>query len=137
MTIRTRLNTCSTYLYALLALLAAAALLLLTLGKGASFISLNAYHSFALNVFFINYTFFGDGIFAISLILFCFIYKQKQLGLHLLVSFLFSGVIVQIIKNTVSAPRPKLFFEAGQYLYFIDKDGDVARSRRGSKNRAA
>ena len=24
-----------------------------------------------------------------------------------------------------------------QYLYFIDKDGDIARSRRGSKNRAA
>jgi len=24
-----------------------------------------------------------------------------------------------------------------QFLYFIDKDGDVARSRRGSKNRAA
>jgi hypothetical protein len=27
---------------------------------------------------------------------------------------------VQIIKNLVNAPRPRLFFEAGQYLYFID-----------------
>jgi hypothetical protein len=24
-----------------------------------------------------------------------------------------------------------------QYLYFVDKDGDIARSRRGSKNKAA
>lgn len=120
MTIRTRLNNCRTYLFILLVVLATAALLLLLTGKAASFISLNGYHSFALNVFFINYTFLGDGIFAVCLIAFCFFYKQKQLSLHLLFSFLLSSFIVQLIKNFVTAPRPKIFFEAGQYLYFID-----------------
>ena len=90
-------------------------------GKAAAFISLNAYHPFLLNVFFINYTFMGDGIFALCLIAAIFFYyKRKQQGLALLYSFLISGLIVQVIKNLVDSPRPKLFFEAGQYLHFID-----------------
>lgn len=90
-------------------------------GKSASFIYLNGYHPFFLNVFFINYTFIGDGIFAICFILLLlFYFKRKQLGIALLMSFLISGVAAQIIKNLINSPRPKLFFEAGQYLYFID-----------------
>ena len=95
--------------------------MLMIYGKTASFISLNSYHPFLLNVFFINYTFVGDGIFAICFIaLLYFYYKRKQLGTALLVSFLISGLAAQIIKNLFNSPRPKLFFEAGQYLHFID-----------------
>ncbi len=96
-------------------------LLLLVNGKAAIFISLNAWHPFWLNVFFINYTFVGDGIFAVALIgIFLFYFKKKQEGLALLYAFIVSGIIVQIIKNLVSSPRPKLFFEPGQYLFFVD-----------------
>ncbi len=92
-----------------------------TTGKSFSFITLNFYHSFWLNVFFINFTFFGDGIFALCLIAFIFFYKKKkQQALTMLYSFIFSGLTAQIIKNLVHAPRPKLFFESGQYLFFID-----------------
>jgi membrane-associated phospholipid phosphatase len=63
----------------------------------------------------------GDGIFALCLIAATFFYyKKKQQGLALLYSFLISGFIVQLIKNLVDSPGPKLFFEAGQYLHFID-----------------
>ncbi len=63
----------------------------------------------------------GDGIFAICLIAFLFFYKKKkQQALALLYSFLISGLLAQLIKNLISSPRPKLFFEAGQYLHFID-----------------
>lgn len=97
------------------------ALMLIINGKSASFIYLNSYHPFYLNVFFINYTFIGDGIFAIcSIVLLLFYFKRKQLGIVLLMSFLISGLAAQIIKNLINSPRPKLFFEAGQYLYFID-----------------
>jgi len=90
-------------------------------GKAAAFISLNAYHPFLLNVFFINYTFIGDGIFALCLIAAIFFYyKRKQQGFALLYSFLISGLLVQLIKNLVDSPRPRLFFEAGQYLHFIN-----------------
>ncbi|MGG9961811.1 phosphatase PAP2 family protein [Ferruginibacter sp. SUN106] len=109
------------YFAGLLLILLSGALFLLFNGKSATFISLNAYHPFILNVFFINYTFIGDGIFALCLIAaILFYYKRKQQGLALLYSFLISGLIVQLIKNLVDSPRPRLFFEAGQYLNFID-----------------
>ncbi|MGC4101427.1 phosphatase PAP2 family protein [Ferruginibacter sp.] len=109
------------YFSGLLFIILAGMLYLAVNGKSAAFIALNAYHPFALNVFFINYTFMGDGIFALCLIAaILFYYKRKQQGLALLYSFLISGLIVQLIKNLVNAPRPKLFFEAGQYLHFID-----------------
>lgn len=96
-------------------------LFLLFYGKEAAFISLNSYHPFYLNVFFINYTFIGDGIFAICLIALMFFYfKKKQCGFALLYSFLISGIAAQIIKNLINSPRPKLYFEAGTYLNFID-----------------
>jgi len=87
----------------------------------AAFISLNSYHSFYLNVFFINYTFIGDGIFACCLVAAMFIYfKKKETSLALLISFLISGLAVQLIKNIVHAPRPRLYFEAGTYINYID-----------------
>src|SRR5258708_4075350 len=56
-----------------------------------------------------------------SVLFFFFLYRQrKQQAFALLASFLISGLAVQVIKNFVSAPRPKIFFEAGQYLYFIN-----------------
>ncbi len=110
-----------TYFAGLFLLLIAGVIFLLINGKAAAFVSMNAYHPFVLNVFFINYTFMGDGIFALCLIAALFFYyKKKQPGIALLYSFLISGLIVQLIKNFVDAPRPKLFFEAGQYLHFID-----------------
>ncbi len=95
--------------------------LLVLLGKSATFISLNSLHPFGLNVFFINYTFMGDGIFALCLIaVYIFYFKKKKEGLALLYAFVLSGVAVQVIKNLVNSPRPKLFFEQGQYMFFMD-----------------
>ena len=64
----------------------------------------------------------GDGVFAIVFFaLVYFYFKRKQQGSLLLLSFIISGLAVQLIKNFINAPRPKLFFEAGQYLYFVDE----------------
>ncbi len=109
------------YFFGFLFLMFTGSLLLLLNGKTATFISLNAWHPFWLNVFFINYTFIGDGIFAICLIaLYLFIFKKRQQGLALFYAFLLSGITVQLIKNLVNFPRPRLFFEPGQYLFFVD-----------------
>jgi membrane-associated phospholipid phosphatase len=108
------------YFAGLLLVLFTATLMLIIDGKVASFVSLNAYHPFLLNVFFINYTFMGDGIFALCIVGLLFYYKKKQHAITMLYAFLISGIVVQVIKNLVGSPRPKLFFEAGQYLHFID-----------------
>ena len=109
------------YFFTLFFLLLLSFLLESFYGKKESFILLNTYHSFWLNVFFINYTFIGDGIFAVGLIAFLYFYiKNKNLAINIFYSFLFSGIAAQIIKNLVNSPRPKLYFEAGTYLDFID-----------------
>jgi membrane-associated phospholipid phosphatase len=115
------LNQSKLYFGGLLIALILGILFLFINGKEAAFISLNSYHPFYLNVFFINYTFIGDGIFAICLIAVMFFYfKRKQQGFALLYAFLISGITAQIIKNLVNSPRPKIYFEAGTYLHFID-----------------
>ncbi|MBK7308824.1 MAG: phosphatase PAP2 family protein [Chitinophagaceae bacterium] len=115
------LNQNKIYFAGFSAILFAAILFLLVTGKEAAFISLNSYHPFYLNVFFINYTFMGDGIFAVCLTALMFFYfKRKQAGFALLYSFLISGLAAQLLKNLFNSPRPKLYFEAGTYLNFID-----------------
>jgi membrane-associated phospholipid phosphatase len=105
----------------MLLFLIASIIFLIVCGKSVAFLSLNAYHPFWLNVFFINYTFIGDGIFALCLIgVMYFYFKKKNLSIALIYSFLISGLTVQVIKNSINAPRPKLFFESGQYLFFLD-----------------
>lgn len=108
------------YFWGLLVFLLAAAALLFINGKADSFLALNQYHPYWLNVFFINYTFMGDGIFALCLIGFLFYLKRKQEAWAMLFAFLISGLAVQLIKNLVNAPRPRLFFEPGRYHYFLD-----------------
>ncbi len=109
------------YFGGLLVILFAAMMFLIINGQQAAFISLNSYHPYFLNVFFINYTFMGDGIFAICLIALMFFYfKRKQAGFTLLYAFLISGSVVQIIKNLVNLSGPKLYFEAGTYLNFTN-----------------
>lgn len=105
------------YFGGLLVILFAGLMFLMLDGKEAAFISPNSNHPFFLNVFFINYTFTGDGVFAICLIALMFFYfKRIQVGVALLYSFLISGLAVQIIKNLVNGSGPRLYFEAGTYL---------------------
>jgi len=111
------------YISSLLILLISV-LLLLNVSKAESFISLNNFHSFGLNVFFVNYTFFGDGIFALGLCAFLVYRKQKKLALLILVAYLSSGLVTQVLKNLIYAPRPRIYFEASQYLFHLDNFGN-------------
>jgi len=109
------------YFSALVAIFIFSICYLLINGKEAGFISLSSYHPFWLNVFFINYTFMGNGIFAICLIGFVlFYFKRKKLGFGLLYAFFISGIATQILKNLFNSSGPKLYFEAGTYLNFVD-----------------
>ncbi|MEO5944678.1 MAG: phosphatase PAP2 family protein [Ferruginibacter sp.] len=85
----------------------------------AAIISSSAYHSFWMNVFFVNYTFFGNGIFALSLAVICiFYFKKKQTGISILISFLLSFILIQFLKNIFTASAPAFFTEPLQHLFF-------------------
>ena len=109
------------YFYGFLILLTGGLLLLLWMGKSGSFIALNPFHPEWLDTFFTYYTYTGDGFFALilSLVLILFVKTRRQ-GIALLIAFLLSGLVVQVIKSLVDSPRPRLFFEPGQYHHFIN-----------------
>ncbi len=104
--------------------IACTALVVVFFSKPAGFIFLNNHHSFGLNVFFVNYTFLGDGIFGLSLAAFFYYRKQKKLALFILVAFVSSGLTAQLLKNIIYAPRPRIYFEASQYIYRLDNFGN-------------
>lgn len=97
-----------------------ASIFILPVPKADSFIEMNSFHSLALHVLFVNYTFFGDGFFSVGLCVLLFFTKQKKLALYIMVAYLFSGLTAQLIKNLVYAPRPAVYFEATQYLFKLD-----------------
>lgn len=92
---------------------------LLTFPKGEGFLQINPVHTPALDHFFIYFTWFGDGLFVILVGLICIFIQQKKLGTLIIISFLFSGLIAQVIKKIVIAPRPAVFFQNSDYPYFI------------------
>ncbi len=94
--------------------------LLLLEGKEHSFLWLNSYHRPWLDRLFMLYTYVGDGLFAVllSLILF-FVLRQRKMGLVLLFAYALTGIVAQVIKPLVEAPRPGSYFR--EHLpFFID-----------------
>jgi membrane-associated phospholipid phosphatase len=93
---------------------------LITVGKAASFIELNPYHRSTLDTVFIWVTFIGDGRFAIVICLIYLLLRRWSRACQLIAAFLVSSLVAQILKNLFSMPRPKQYFQVGQYSYFID-----------------
>jgi membrane-associated phospholipid phosphatase len=92
---------------------------LLVEGKAASFRYLNPYHQSMLDVFFIRFTWLGDGWFAVAVIVLLLVTRRWGQAFQILAAFLLSALFAQILKNIFSMPRPREFFPAGEYLYFI------------------
>ncbi|WP_157097828.1 phosphatase PAP2 family protein [Niabella ginsenosidivorans] len=88
--------------------------------KEYSFYWLNFFHCRELDHFFIAYTYVGDGLFSILLVLLFFVFKKRLLSFHLLLSFLFSGIVAQVLKSIVRLPRPMAALGTGSYHYFIE-----------------
>lgn len=105
-----------------LALTIACVCFLIFYSKADTFIIMNGFHTSLLTVFFQNITFCGDGIFTIivfTIIMISF-KKQRELAVVLLISYLSSGLLSQIIKHFVMSPRPSVYFESHHYEYYLD-----------------
>ena len=90
---------------------------------GNLYIPLQSPHPAWLNIFFINYTFMGDGVFVLALSLFYLLYlKEKQMALLVFAGFVLSLSLVQFLKNQFNLSHFNLFFEQGQHLFFSDEN---------------
>ncbi len=116
--IRALISSRKLFFQTILFLMMAAVLLLLFFGRSAAFISSAAYHPFWANVFFINYTFMGNGLFVICLAsVLIFRFKKTQEGMAMFYGLLLSGFVVQGLKNITSLSHPTIFLEQGQNLF--------------------
>ncbi len=78
----------------------------------------NIPHPFWLNVFFINYTFIGNGLFLISLAaILIFRLKKRKQGFSIFYGFLIAGFLIQLIKNINNLSNPGISFEQGQNIF--------------------
>jgi membrane-associated phospholipid phosphatase len=93
---------------------------LLTVGKAAAFVDLNPYHRTTLDTVFVWITFLGDATFSIIVFLIYLLRRRWSKATQVILAFLLSGLLAQILKNLFSMPRPKQFFAPGAYPYFID-----------------
>ncbi|WP_182648369.1 phosphatase PAP2 family protein [Flavobacterium sp. SOK18b] len=83
---------------------------------------MNGFHTSLLTIIFQNITFCGDGLFIIivfTIIMISF-KKHRDLGVVLLISYLSSGLLSQVIKQFVTSPRPSVYFESLHYAYYLD-----------------
>lgn len=99
--------------------------LFLTLTSGNTAIStlLGMQHSFLPNVFFINVTFLGDGIFVLCLCAVMFFgYNKKRIAAFILHCFLLAAGMVQLVKN-ITQQTLTINFEPGRLQYAANESG--------------
>lgn len=109
------------YFVAFLAIAIAATSFNGSCNKISSFLVLNRMHNLFLDNFFIGLTFLGDGIFSIiTAILILILLKQPRLSLTIIVAYLLSGVLAQVLKRIFIAPRPREIINNSIYRNFID-----------------
>ena len=104
----------STFFYGLIIFISLSTAFLLINGRNESFLFLNKYHNTALNYFFCQFTYFGDGITIILICILLFLLNKRLDFMLLLSTFLMSGLLVQILKKIFCAPRPISVFNHGE-----------------------
>ncbi len=78
--------------------------------KSAGFLLINQFHCILIDYFFILFTNLGNGFFSIAIMIFMLIRKKIGWSVQIGISFLLSGIVVQILKHLIQSPRPKLYF---------------------------
>jgi len=88
--------------------------------KSQLFLAANSFHTSWMDSLFLLATGLGDGLFAAVLALAFLLAKKRVLVAKLAATFLLSGLVAQLLKNLIRAPRPRSFFPQGYYTHFID-----------------
>jgi len=87
--------------------------------KAVSFVWFNFYHNNWLDIFFTWFTYLGDGLVAVLVVVLLLVLGNKKLAGKLFVAFLVSGLMAQVLKNLFHAPRPQSYFLHQTYHHFI------------------
>jgi membrane-associated phospholipid phosphatase len=84
------------------------------------FIKLNPLHERWLDVLFIGLTWLGDGLFSLVMAaLVLLFWSDYRLTIHIVIAYLLSGLVAQLMKKIWAAPRPRSIIEPGLYKNFL------------------
>jgi membrane-associated phospholipid phosphatase len=86
------------------------ACLLVFFNKDDLFFTLNKCHSYAADIFFSYFTHIGDGLFMLGLGVIMLGLGKRKMGVLLILSFLLSGLFVQVGKRFKPEPRPGRYY---------------------------
>lgn len=106
-----RLTKLPYYFFTLTAIILAAIIFVLCYSKPQAFLMLNGFHTVILDLFFKYATNLGDGILSIAIAAVLLLSGKRKKSITLLLSYAYSGLIVQIAKRIFDMPRPRYFFE--------------------------
>lgn len=90
-----------------------------TEGKIGAFIAFNPLHNSVLDSFFKAVTFFGDGWFSIMLGVALIVFRERERGAQVILGYALSGILVQLLKKIVHAPRPMAIIPSSTYPHFL------------------
>ena len=96
------------------------AFILIFFSKTDGFYFLNIYHSNFLTAIFTRFTYFGDGLFCVTIGILLFAFNKRFVSLMVLSSYAVSGIIAQVLKYFIIEPRPAVYLKDSSYQYFID-----------------
>jgi membrane-associated phospholipid phosphatase len=100
----------------------------LSISKSEGFLLINRFHCILIDYFFIMFTNLGNGFFAVALMIFMLARKKIGWSVQIGISFLLSGIIVQILKHLIHSPRPKLYFGSSHIhcIYGVTGTGSLS-----------
>jgi len=88
--------------------------------KADGFILLNGKHTALAESLYAWFTHLGDGLFVLILVASVAVKSRFLQAVHLLVAYISSGLMVQLIKNLTHMPRPRVFLASAPYHQFIE-----------------
>lgn len=108
------------FTYATILLLIAGCCALLCWNKEQGFLFLNNRHTDVADLLLKYLTHVGDGLFMVVTGVIIFLVGKRKLGVLLVLSFLLSGLLVQVVKRVEERPRPGLYFKKPQLIHRVD-----------------
>lgn len=108
------------FTYVTILLLVTGCIVLYFLNRESVFLFLNNQHSNIGDVVLKYLTYVGDGLFMIAAAVFVFFIGKRKLALLLVLSFLATGLFVQVLKRVNEKPRPGLYFKNPLQVHKVD-----------------
>ncbi len=93
--------------------------ILLTADKGTPLLFINSYHDTLLDYFFVVMTYFGDGLFSVVFLIGILLFVNIRKAVVVTITFLSLVLVVQAMKFTFLEPRPFIYFQEVQGVYYI------------------